>query len=83
MRVPGGAAGRLVMFRRKRKTESFDRETMRPVIRSSICTGEKVAGFRDARNGDFHEIMLIRGDADLQEFMLRYGIDASEIGREW
>lgn len=71
------------MFRKKKKTEFFDRETMRPVIRSSICTGEQVAGFRNIQNGAWNEIMLIRGDADLRAFLERFGIDEAEIRREW
>ena len=45
------------------------------MIRSSICTGEKVACFKDLRTGALEEIMLIRNDADLEEFRKRYGID--------
>ena len=36
-----------------------------PVIRSSICTGEQVAGFKDLTSGKFEELMLLRDDRDL------------------
>ena len=49
-----------MFFRKKRETRTYDRETQAPVIHASICTGEKVAGFRDLRTGRFTEIMLIR-----------------------
>ena len=62
------------MFGRKKKTEDYDRENQIPVIRCSICTGEQVAGFKDKRTGKFDEIMLIRGEKDLDEFMKTYGI---------
>ena len=61
----------------------FDRERHKPVIRSSICTGEQVAGFKDRRTGRFVEIMLIRDYGDIEAFMREYGISREEITREW
>ena len=45
------------MFRHKKKSDrkEFDREKMIPAVRSSICTGEKVAGFRNKQTGKFEE----------------------------
>ena len=57
------------------ETSPFDPETHYAVIRSSICTGEKVAGFRDKRDGHFTEVMLIRTPKDEQEFRERYNVD--------
>ena len=72
---------------RKRRQEQeqlrFDREYHKPVIRSSICTGEQVAGFRDLRTGKFMEIMLVRDNEDMEEFSKKYGISRNEITREW
>lgn len=45
-----------------------------PVIRSSICTGEKVAGFKNRQSGVFEDIMLIRVPDDVAEFRKKYGI---------
>lgn len=61
----------------------FDREHQRPVIRSSICTGEQVAGFKDLRTGRFTEIMLVRNNEDIEEFTRKYSISREEIRREW
>lgn len=61
----------------------FDRENQKPVIRSSICTGEQVAGFKDLRTGKFTDIMLIRDHKDMEEFTRKYGISREEISREW
>ena len=61
------------LFAGKRK-ESYDSEKLRPAIRSSICTGEKVAGFRDKESGHFTEIRLIRTEKDLDDFKRDYGI---------
>ena len=61
----------------------FDRESQKPVIRSSICTGEQVAGFKNLRTGKFTEIMLVRDHKDMEEFTKKYGISREEITREW
>jgi len=45
--------------------------------------GERVAGFKDLHTGKFEEIMLIRNDSDLNEFMETYNILAEEIVKEW
>lgn len=55
--------------------DSYDPETQYPAIRASICTGEKVAGFRDKKSGRFTEVMLIRSDKDLDEFKRMYHVD--------
>lgn len=74
-----------MMFgRRKRQNISpYDKTGKIPVIRSSICTGEQVAGFKDAVSGKFEELMLIRNEKDLTEFLSRYQVEKSEIKREW
>lgn len=71
------------MFQRKRKACAYDRETLRPVIRSSICTGEQVAGFKNIHTGKFSEYLLIRSSDDLEEFLKTYGISPEEISREY
>ena len=53
----------------------FDPEKQYAVVRSSICTGEKLAGFRNKADGHFTEVMLIRSQGDLDRFMKIYGID--------
>lgn len=54
----------------------YNPETQYAVIRSSICTGEKVAGFRDKKDGHFTEVMLIRSKKDEQEFKEKYNVDS-------
>lgn len=71
------------MFYKKRQKETYDKENQKPVIRSSICTGEKVAGFRDMRTGKFTEVMLIRDNKDMDAFLEKYDISAAEIKTEW
>lgn len=55
-------------------TVAFDPKQQKAVIRCSICTGEQVAGFQDVQTGKFEEVMLIRGEADLQHFKEQYGV---------
>lgn len=68
---------------KKQENRSYDREKLRPVIRCSICTGERVAGFRDKSTGKFSEVMLIRNIGDLEEFRRLYNIDEAEIPTEY
>ena len=65
----------LSIFRRQVKRAEYDHDRFTPVIRSSICTGEKVAGFRDRETGKIEEIMLIRSGDDLEAFRQKYGIE--------
>ena len=54
----------------------FDPSRQTAVIRSSICTGEKVAGFKDKTDGHFTEIMLIRSQKDIEKFKEQYHVDS-------
>ena len=70
------------LFGRKKKQEpaiQFDPETQYAVIRSSICTGEKVAGFKNKSDGHFTELMLIRSPADEKLFKETYGVDSIRV----
>ena len=69
--------------RKRRAAVPFDKSGKIPVIRSSICTGEQTAGFQDETTGKIQEVMLIRGEADLREFVEEYGLDESEIKHVW
>ncbi|MCI9671117.1 MAG: aspartate dehydrogenase [Lawsonibacter sp.] len=73
------------MFGRQKKqiTPPYNKDGKVPVIRSSICTGEQVAGFKDLTTGKFDDLMLIRDSSDLAEFLLCYQVDEDEIQREW
>ena len=57
----------------------FPPERFEPVLRSSICTGEKTACMRNRETGKLHEIMLIRSDEDLRQFGEAYGVDPEKI----
>ena len=71
------------MFRRKKQVSriAYDPTAQKPVIRSSICTGEQVGGLRDLRTGKFTDVMFIRDDADLREFQAMVG--TTQIDKEY
>lgn len=73
------------MFSRRKKhtIPPYDKTGKVPVIRSSICTGEQVAGFKDPVSGKFDELMLIRDSGDLAEFLSQYQVGENDIQREW
>ena len=62
-----------------RKTAPYDAEHLEPAVRRSICTGEKVAGFIDKRDGRFTEVMLIRSPKDEEKFKEQYKVDALKV----
>lgn len=72
-----------MFFKKKQETRTYDKESQKPMIRSSICTGEKVAGFQDIRTGKFTEVMLIRTSEDLEEFRRLYGIGEDDISTQY
>ena len=57
------------------QTVSYDPELQYPVIRASICTGERVAGFKSRVDGRFTEVMLLRSMEDEQAFKDACGVD--------
>lgn len=69
------------MFGRRKKQEQliYDRTQKEPVIRSSICTGEKVAGFRNKETGKFEDVLLLRTETDLDKFCEVYGIKKEKV----
>ena len=59
------------MFGIKKKSDiniEYDSDKQYAVIRSSICTGEKVAGFKNYSDGHFTEVMLIKSPKDEEIF---------------
>lgn len=78
--------GKFITHRYRNKQDekperTYDKESVRPVLKCSICNGEQVAGFKDLHTGKFEEIRLIRDQKDLDLFMKQYGIH--EITKEY
>lgn len=70
------------MFGWKKKEPAppaFPPEDYEPVIRSSICTGEKVACMRNRQTGRMQEVMLIRSQEDLDSFCRQYKLSPDQI----
>lgn len=65
------------------KDDRYAGEKYKPMIKASICTGEKVAGFIDKDSGKFVDVMVIRSDEDLKLFCAKYGAKEEEIGKIW
>ncbi|MGN0344000.1 MAG: aspartate dehydrogenase [Lachnospiraceae bacterium] len=63
------------------ETIPFDSGTQYAVIKSSICTGEQIAGFKNKEDGSFTEVLLIKSDKDLEYFKKIYGIE--DIKKEY
>lgn len=68
--------------KKKQETLSYNTEEFSPAVKSSICTGEKVAGFVEKKTGKFEDVMLIRTEEDMQEFKRIYNIKG-EIQKIW
>lgn len=70
------------LFKKRLTHKTYDPNHQKLVLKTSICTGEQVAGFKDLQTGKIEEIMLIRSPADLAEFRELYGI-TEEISKEY
>lgn len=68
-----------MFFKKKQTLPGYDRAGQQPAIRSSICTGERTAGFRDIQTGKFTEVMLLRAPEDLEEFRRLYHLGSEDI----
>lgn len=66
-------------FARAKPVQSYDATQKRPVIRSSICTGEQTACFQDLHTGRLEEVMLLRSPDDRAEFCRMYGIREEDL----
>lgn len=69
------------MFKKKSKKLTYNKELQEPILKCSICTGEKMAGFKNIQTGKFEEVMLVRDDKDLQLFKSMY--DIAEVKKEY
>lgn len=72
-----------MFFKKRQESRTYNHENLKPVICSSICTGEKVAGFQNIHTGKITEVMLIRTPGDLEEFRKLYNIGEDQISTEY
>lgn len=71
------------MFGKKSQKVRFDASSYIPVILSSICTGEKTAGFKEKSTGKFIGVDVIHTPEDLKKFCTDYGVNEQDIKKEW
>lgn len=73
-----------MLFGKKKHNKSlieYNPQTQKAVIKCSICNGEQVAGFKDIKTGKFTDVMLIKSDTDLDEFMKMYNL--TSVAKEY
>lgn len=58
----------------EKANRKYDETEWKPVLQCSICTGEQVAGFKNRNTGVFKEDCLIKNEAELLQFKVKYGI---------
>ena len=64
-------------FKKKKPIDiyRYNKQTEVPAVKSSICTGEKTAGFLEVNTGKYRDIMLVESDADIEAFKSACGVD--------
>lgn len=68
------------MFNKKKEAKrTYDKETEKPVLRCSICTGEQVFGFKNLTTGKLTEVSLIRNEDELKKFLGLYGLAPDDV----
>ena len=61
------------------RNAAYPRSEYKPVIRKSICTGERTACMQHLKTGKLTELMLIRTEADYNAFRREYCIGEEDI----
>ena len=71
------------MFGKKTRVKklNYDPAEQKPVIKYSICNGEQVAGLKNIKTGKVEEIMVIRGEEDLETFKQMCGV--TDVAKEY
>ena len=65
--------------RHLKETFPYDPGKQYPIFMCSICTGEKVAGFKNKEDGRFTEVMLIHSAKEEQHFKELYELEDVKI----
>ena len=59
--------------------DTYPPERFEPVIRSSICIGERTACMRDRETGRIHDLFLLRTPQELAQFAKDCGTEPDDI----
>lgn len=57
-----------------RSKKSYNPEVRKPMLRTDLANGEKIAGFYNMATNTFEEKMLVRDEKDIRNFMRMYGV---------
>ncbi|MBR2295211.1 MAG: aspartate dehydrogenase [Clostridiales bacterium] len=68
-----------MMFGKKKKELSYDRDAEEPVIRRSICTGEITYGIKDRKSQRFRDIGRASSLEEAYGFFEERGIKREEV----
>lgn len=68
-----------MFFSKKNKQKEEIPENCVPVILSSICTGEKVIGFKNTISGTMEKAVSMKSQKDVEDFCAKYGISKEDI----
>ena len=62
----------------KQQKITYDPQEQKPVIRASICSGERVGGLKNLKTGAFTAIRLIESESDVEDFCRACGTESVE-----
>ncbi len=68
-----------MLFGKKKVEKCTPPEDCVPVILSSICTGEKVIGFKNVNTGAMEQAVSMKSERDIAAFCEKYGIEKNDI----
>jgi len=68
-----------MIFGKKIKDIPYDKAREIPALKTSICTGERVAGFVDSSTGRFRDYMLIRDEKELVAFCKGCSVSSDQL----
>lgn len=63
-----------MIFGKKVKAESDNTVYGEVAIESSICTGEKIIGFKDEKTGKLEQAVVVNSQKDIDDFYKKYGL---------
>lgn len=63
-----------MIFGKKVKAESDNTIYGEVAIESSICTGEKIIGFKNEKTGKLEQAVVVNSQKDIDDFYKKYGL---------
>lgn len=70
------------MFGLKKKNPYFEKIVGKIAVESSICTGEKLIGFKNTTTGKLERAVVVRNTQDIYDFCKQYNISKAELPPE-